>query len=915
MKKVRKVWGICMFSLSLLFSAKNSNSQIISDHFFGANAWMPDTIGSHKYNGKLHKYWGSTKNSGASIIRFGGIGPDENKPTNYQYLKMVDSIRVNGMEPIMQVPFNNYQFTAQEAADIVKYLNITKGRNVKYWIIANEPNLVYSYTTAAQVAAYFKPFASAMKDVDPSILIIGPETAGFHQSILTGLTTPGGASDITGKDAAGRYYVDIISFHTYPLGNGTSTREALLTKLMEPGNLKDDLIFLNSQIAACNTAHNRTGASALKTAITEANVNYLNPSDDNLYNIGSNSFVGGQFYAEIMGIALKYGVDFVNLWSIVEGNSVASNKGYIDPATGNKKPLFHHFRLMADNFKGNNANCTDNQANVKSFGCKDEQQISVLILNEDLTGNYPYTVKLNTSAISGANALKVNVDAGISAEYTGVLPSQSSVLLTFNSAGVITKKCEYSLLNHAVAGLAPTCTEFITSASAYSPADNAINVAGNTNLVITFNQAMQKGIGNIIIREGGVVTQTIPVSGTNVSVSGNNVTIDPPVDLTENAAVSIEMDAGVFKGSSNNDYLGIADATAWSFTVKAAPPADTAPPTVSSFSVADNAENVSIHTNLTLTFNEPIQKGTGNIIIKERGVIRQIIPVSGADVMVSGNSAIIDPADFTDSALVNIEMGAGVFKDTADNSYAGITDAAVWNFMTEKTIIPDVTAPTVSSYSPPDNAVNVIKNSKLILTFNEPVKKGMGNIIIKEGGIIKQTISVSESNVTISENTVTIYHSPFKDGALVNIEIDAGAVRDIANNSYTGITDASTWNFSVEKGSPNLATADMNMPVSASNAITAMDETKDAGATRALNVFPNPSEGKFTVKLNKGAWEDSGFEVELFNLAGQLVYHKNSVFSDGQEQLELNNDIAAGSYVLRVRQNNHSSTQRIILNK
>src|SRR4051812_46490263 len=105
MKNIKKIIQLSILVLSSFFLTENMQAQNISSHFFGQNAWMPDTIGNVVYNGKLHQQWGNIKNSNASIIRFGGIGADKNMPTNFQYIKMIDSIRANGMEPTIQVPF------------------------------------------------------------------------------------------------------------------------------------------------------------------------------------------------------------------------------------------------------------------------------------------------------------------------------------------------------------------------------------------------------------------------------------------------------------------------------------------------------------------------------------------------------------------------------------------------------------------------------------------------------------------------------------------------------------------------------------------------------------------------------------------------------------------------------------------
>lgn len=528
MKKLRT-----LVIATLILMGNNSFSQTISKKFFGQNAWMPDTIGDANncqeppcvLHGQLHKMWGDIKASGSGVIRFGGIAPDRNKPTYYQYIKMIDAVRANGMEPIIQVPFHNNRYNAAQAAEIVKYINVTKGKNVKYFIIGNEPDLEYKYTSASQVASYFKAYATAMKAVDPSILTIGPEVAWYNTNIINGLTTPGGPNDITGKDANGRLYLDIITFHTYPF-NGTQTRSQVVSELAGAGNFEDNLTDLNKRVAACNSYHNRTGAAVLKTAVTEANISYANASSDDLYGVGTNSFIGGQFWAEMLAIGMKKGLDFVSLWSVVEGNNTGSNIGFIDKTTKNKKPTYHHFKMLADNFKGTFCDGTDNMPNVKSFGSQDGKQIAVMILNQDQATNLNYTVRLSKSAVSGNNGtLKINIDANVEKEYTGSIDNQSTTLLIFDMSGNIIKKIDYKLNGQADNNLAPVVTQIsnsiLSSTSEISadelpafetklypnPSNGAFTVKMNTangaNQVIKMN--VMNAIGQVVFEKTPIV--------------------------------------------------------------------------------------------------------------------------------------------------------------------------------------------------------------------------------------------------------------------------------------------------------------------------------------------------------------------------------------------------------------------------
>jgi hypothetical protein len=403
-------------------------------------------------------------------MRYGGNGVDEyadplwsngSTSTLAQYLSLVDNMQNRGIEPVLQVPVFGSTYTTTDAADIVRCINVTHARGVKYWSIGNEPDLsggAYNYTTAAQVAAYIRPFASAMKAVDPTIKIIGPDTTWYNPTIMNGLTTPGGPDDITGKDANGRYYVDILAFHHYNGFDGTQSRTDVVNSLMQSGGFNDNLIALKARIANCNSYHNRTGSSGLLMAITEANVNYQNSANDSVTGTGAESFLGGQWWAELLGISMKHGVDFVTFWSVIEGSTQTGNElGFIG-ADGTIKPTYHHFKMMAENIRGNVASSTDNQTLVKTFASKASDQIAVIMLNQETSTSFNYTVRLNTAAVSGTNALKINVDAGLAMESSGTIASQSTILLVFDSFGVLKKKIEYRLVGHANSNLPPTVT-------------------------------------------------------------------------------------------------------------------------------------------------------------------------------------------------------------------------------------------------------------------------------------------------------------------------------------------------------------------------------------------------------------------------------------------------------------------------
>ena len=319
-------------------------------------------------------------------------------------------------------------------------------------------------------------------------------------------------------------------------------------------------------------------------------------------------------------------------------------------------------------------------------------------------------------------------------------------------------------------------------------------IVEDVSVFISFTLNVKRDDGAVVYINGverfrtnmstGTISYTTKAS-TDAADDGNTEqTISLPAGtlITGSNVIAVE----VHQRAANNNDL--------SFDLQLIGMGDTAPPTVSSYSPPDNATNTASASNLVLEFNETIQKGTGNILIKEDGVIMQTIDVSSSAVTVSGNTATIDPSDFNLSAAVNIEIAAGVFKDLFNNNYAGILTATTWNFTV---VSPDITPPAVSTYSPADNATGVSNSASLVLTFNEDIQKGSGNIIIKEAGVITQTIDVASAIVTVAGNTAFIDPSDFNYSAAVNIEIAAGAFKDLVNNNYEGTADATTWNFTV----------------------------------------------------------------------------------------------------------------------
>ena len=111
--------------------------------------------------------------------------------------------------------------------------------------------------------------------------------------------------------------------------------------------------------------------------------------------------------------------------------------------------------------------------------------------------------------------------------------------------------------------------------STLNPANNATGIALNGNLVITFNENIQKGTtGNIVVKKlsDATVVNTTVVTSASVTVTGAAATI-PFSALAYSTAYYVEMPAGTFKDMAGNNFAGITGSATWSFTTIAQPSA------------------------------------------------------------------------------------------------------------------------------------------------------------------------------------------------------------------------------------------------------------------------------------------------------------------------------------------------------
>ncbi len=406
---------IIQIAAGLLWSL-SASGQTISPMLVGNNVW---------YVNPSDKVWELTKQCGVGSLRIGGAAYDRRMPSKTQLLNWVTRIQAMKAEPILQV---SQYGTPGAAADLVKYFNVEKssGQPVKYWNIGNEPWLQAGKppvsTVGAKVEAYFKPVAAAMKEVDPTIKIYGPDFCYYIGEAMNDLF--GGKNDLAGKVPGKDYaYSDGIAWHRYPQANNIN----LAIEGVE--DFRRAIIQCKERVDYVNKLHNRTGDQALGWGIGEFNAKG-GPQ--------VHTWENGQMFGAVLGLCMKYGATYATTWSMFEnggsrrGTDFSSIDGDMTP-----RASYRHMEFVAKYFKGSYADGESSDKNICVFGSKNGDSISVLIMNRVAGAPVGYSLRLNSDAHSADQGkIQLKVDAGSSKEYADAIEGRSTQLLVFKGDGI-----------------------------------------------------------------------------------------------------------------------------------------------------------------------------------------------------------------------------------------------------------------------------------------------------------------------------------------------------------------------------------------------------------------------------------------------------------------------------------------------
>lgn len=217
------------------------------------------------------------------------------------------------------------------------------------------------------------------------------------------------------------------------------------------------------------------------------------------------------------------------------------------------------------------------------------------------------------------------------------------------------------------------------------------------------------------------------------------------------------------------------------------PVRDTTAPTVTATAPANDAVDVALNAALSITFSEPLNPST----LTTTSVA--VVPSGGGAgaalaglVTYSGATAIFTPATpLPGSTRYTVAITTAV-KDLAGNALAS---DYVWSFTTVAP--PDITAPTVISTSPVNDAVNVAVTVAPTVTMSEAMSAATFNastIVLTKAG----DGTPVPCTVTVAGTTATLQPATALTAATRYTMTVTTAARDLAGNA---LASAASWSF------------------------------------------------------------------------------------------------------------------------
>lgn len=294
-----------------------------------------------------------------------------------------------------------------------------------------------------------------------------------------------------------------------------------------------------------------------------------------------------------------------------------------------------------------------------------------------------------------------------------------------------------------------------------SPTRDAVGVAVNANILLTYNEDVYAASGDVVVKSGGstcpTTDQTISVASAAVSVSGDTITVNPPNNFAHSSVQCLSFAAGVIRDIAGNN-APLHDPTASGgvrFTTSAS---DVTSPSATISSPSSPASSRTLV--YVVVFDESIS-GLSSADFSNMGTASCTFAVPSS----SGTSFSVT-ATCTSDGTVIMRLAPNSVLDSASNT--GPTSAVLASSVTVNTTAPTTpttapsgtVAPTQSTVPASGTTVpSVVTGTPSAPT---PVAQGVGTTVVPT-----TTTSVAPNTTTTTLPSVDVPEVADGGGALV----------------------------------------------------------------------------------------------------------------------------------------------------
>lgn len=429
------------------------------------------------------------------------------------------------------------------------------------------------------------------------------------------------------------------------------------------------------------------------------------------------------------------------------------------------------------------------------------------------------------------------------------------------------------------------------------PKNGSTNVSRRADITLTFNKPVRMYNGNTLtdsragdiieVRQGSSSGRLVSYSA-SVSSSKRVITIDPDSNLSDDTRYYVSIDRNELKDSDDNGNP--------SFSSYFSTGTDSGDGYVS-IDPRNGASNVSLRSDITLTFDNPVRLYNGNTLTDSRAEdVIELRQGSSSGRLISFNASVssskrvitIDPySNLSDDTRYYVSIDRNELRDSSDNGNPAFES----HFSTGN----DGSDGYVS-IDPRNGASNVSLRSDITLTFDNPMRMYNGSTLtdsraadvieLRQDSSSGRQISFSTS-VSSSKRVITIdpdYN--LSDNTRYYVSIDRNQLRD--SNGNTNPYFESYFNTGYVSGNSSIALNSLSLSAN-QNSITATVRGNTSGTIYAVLLTGNTSDFSSSQVLSRAqrqTYASSGSTVTLTpwtGLSANTYYKVCAVLKSGSD--------------------------------